>query len=340
MSGPTVTLGFAGDAAGLHKEIGKISDDTATLAKNVANDSVDIRSAGTKIGEGFDNAAARADDTRESLRGFAHTIEGATTLLSGPGGGAEGLAIYAIGLGQLAGGVANFAIPAFKKLAELTASDIADKATSVVASGTSAAAAVASWTAQAAAAVAGAASIAASWVIAYAPVILIVAAVVALAVAIYKNWDTIKGAVAAGAQFVKDRLDEVVGFFQRVPGYLGTAMSTVADVITAPYREAFGLIKKLWNDTVGGFRFEIPSWIPGVGGKGFSIPKMHAGGIIPGPPGTEVPMIGMAGEYVGARSSQGGSDSGNTYVITAVTPEAIVNAIRAYDRANGTGIAA
>ena len=39
----------------------------------------------------------------------------------------------------------------------------------------------------------------------------------------------------------------------------------------------------LWNHTVGALSFHLPSWIPGVGGKGFDvpdIPTLAQGGLI------------------------------------------------------------
>jgi hypothetical protein len=77
--------------------------------------------------------------------------------------------------------------------------------------------------------------------------------------------------------------------------------SGIKDAILWPYKTAFNLIAKLWNNTVGQLSFEIPSWVPGIGGKGFSMPKLptfHQGGIVPGPMGAEVPILAMAGETV------------------------------------------
>lgn len=118
-------------------------------------------------------------------------------------------------------------------------------------------------------------------------------------------WDALTGLVSEALDglesMVSDGLDSVVGFFEDMPGRVEDAFSTLADAITAPFRSAFGSIKSLWNRTVGGFSFSVPDWIPGVGGKGFSIPKMHGGGLVPGPPGSEHLRVLQGGEGVFTR---------------------------------------
>lgn len=48
----------------------------------------------------------------------------------------------------------------------------------------------------------------------------------------------------------------------------------IASSIFAPFKEAFNLISRAWNSTVGSLSFTIPDWVPGMGGKGWSPPKM------------------------------------------------------------------
>lgn len=78
----------------------------------------------------------------------------------------------------------------------------------------------------------------------------------------------------------------VPGFFRGVVSGLGGAFGGVASTITAPFRAAFNAIAGLWNNTVGRLSFKAPSWVPGLGGKGFSMPKiptLAVGGIATGP---------------------------------------------------------
>jgi hypothetical protein len=39
-------------------------------------------------------------------------------------------------------------------------------------------------------------------------------------------------------------------------------------------------VKAIWNDTIGGMGFTMPSWVPVIGGKGFHIPMLAEGGIL------------------------------------------------------------
>jgi hypothetical protein len=43
---------------------------------------------------------------------------------------------------------------------------------------------------------------------------------------------------------------------------------------------AFNAVKSLWNSTIGGFGFTVPSWVPFAGGDSFKIPMMATGGYI------------------------------------------------------------
>ena len=66
-------------------------------------------------------------------------------------------------------------------------------------------------------------------------------------------------------------------------------MLTVAKTI-------FNGIATIWNNTFGKLSFSIPSWIPGIGGKGFDVPDiplMAAGGIVTSP------TLAMIGEGSG-----------------------------------------
>jgi phage-related protein len=66
----------------------------------------------------------------------------------------------------------------------------------------------------------------------------------------------------------------------------------VFDIITSPFRAAFNEIRRLWNSTIGGFRFTVPDWIPAIGGAGFQIPYLASGGVITG---TGTVLVGEKG---------------------------------------------
>jgi hypothetical protein len=100
-------------------------------------------------------------------------------------------------------------------------------------------------------------------------------------------WNWIQGNVIA----------PFAGAFGRVVGGITSALSGVFNAITAPFRSAWnwiqsniiGPIRSVWNgiaNTVNGIHFsvKIPSWVPGIGGKGFDwqphLPTLDVGGLV------------------------------------------------------------
>jgi hypothetical protein len=126
---------------------------------------------------------------------------------------------------------------------------------------------------------------------------------------------------------VKFSFDAIKGYFEFVMGV---------------YKSIFNGIAKLWNNTIGKLSFEFPGWVPGLGGKGFSVPNipmLAEGGIVTGP---TLAMIGEAGpEAVVPLSKMGGMGGGVTVNVngglatSAEIGQAVVNAIRAYNRSAG-----
>ena len=101
----------------------------------------------------------------------------------------------------------------------------------------------------------------------------------------------------------------------------------------------FNGIAKLWNNTVGKLSFKVPSWVPGLGGKGFDIPDipmLAAGGIVTGP---TLAMIGEAGPEAVIPLDRMGSMGGSTNVtinVQGADPNAVVDALRRYMQLNGS----
>jgi hypothetical protein len=118
--------------------------------------------------------------------------------------------------------------------------------------------------------------------------------------------------------FIKKAASDTWDFLKKIPGWIQSAFSRVANFLIAPYKLAFNTIAKLWNATIGGLSFSIPSWVPVIGGKGFTVPNIptfHSGGVVPGNFGEVVPILAMGGERIETGSSRGGS--GATTVISA-----------------------
>lgn len=78
----------------------------------------------------------------------------------------------------------------------------------------------------------------------------------------------------------------LVSWFSGLGGKIGRFVGSIASAITSPFRSAFNAIARLWNSTVGKLSFHVPRWVPGIGGDGFSVPKipiLDTGGVITGP---------------------------------------------------------
>ena len=108
------------------------------------------------------------------------------------------------------------------------------------------------------------------------------------------------------------------------------------------FKTIFNGIASVWNNTIGKFSFTVPSWVPGIGGKGFAmpdIPMLAAGGIVTGP------TLAMIGEGRGPeavipldRMGEFGMGGGTTVNINVNggDPQSVVNALRTYMRQNGS----
>jgi hypothetical protein len=162
------------------------------------------------------------------------------------------------------------------------------------------------------------------------PFSLIAIAVVglgALLVTAYKKFEPFKTVVDAVFGGIKFWINNVT-----IP-----AIKTMLDV----FKTVFNGIARIWNNTVGKISFELPKWIPGIGGKGFempNIPMLAEGGIVTGP---TLAMIGEGNgpEAVIPLSRMGefgmGGGSGITINVNGADPQAVVDALRRYQRQNG-----
>jgi len=108
------------------------------------------------------------------------------------------------------------------------------------------------------------------------------------------------------------------------------------------FKSIFNGIASVWNNTIGKFSFTVPSWVPGIGGKGFAmpdIPMLANGGIVTSP------TLAMIGEGRGPeavipldRMGEFGMGGGTTVNINVNggDPQSVVNALRTYMRQNGS----
>ena len=158
-----------------------------------------------------------------------------------------------------------------------------------------------------------------------------IAAVIAIIAILYTKFEGVRKIV-----------DNVFGFLKDVVMGSIDIITTYVQTVLGVYKTIFNTIAKLWNNTIGKLSFEFPSWVPGLGGKGFSVPNipmLGEGGIVSSP---TLAMIGERGPEAVIPLNRAGGMGGN-YTInvngglasSAEIGQSVVNAIRAFNRTNG-----
>jgi len=157
---------------------------------------------------------------------------------------------------------------------------------------------------------------------------LVIAALVALYFKfdiVRKVVDTVIDGIVTGTKFAFDVLKN---YFTAVLGI---------------YKGIFNGIAKLWNNTIGQLSFEFPDWVPGLGGRGFSVPNipyLADGGIVTGP---TLAMIGESGPeaVIPLNGKNGGIGGGVTINISggistsAEIGRSVVDALTQYTQVYG-----
>lgn len=282
-SKPTVTLTLAGDESKLTDSFDKVGAASQSMASKVDDASRDVRSAGDR----FDTLAESTDTAETRFTGFSDTLGGVT----------EGLAAWndeslstterlmALGMAgaDLAGGLTGFLVPALKGLwLSLTTTVIP-----AIWSFTSALLAnPITW------------------------IIVGIAALIAIIVLLVKNWDTVKQVVGDVVGWIVDRWNGLMSWFSGVPAWFGRIFGGIGDAISGAFKSVINWIIDRLNWLVGvankviyGINVVNPfSDIPNIP----TIPRMHTGGVVPGPPGSETMAILQAGERVTSAGSSGG----------------------------------
>lgn len=116
-------------------------------------------------------------------------------------------------------------------------------------------------------------------------------ALVTAGVLVYKNWDKIKEKGREVATKVKgfftSMKNGVVNVFQKMRDKIGAVMGGLASIVKKPINAVLGIVNKM-IDAVNSLSFNIPDWVPGIGGDtvGFDIPHLpllEQGGLTQGP---------------------------------------------------------
>lgn len=177
---------------------------------------------------------------------------------------------------------------------------------------------------------------------AMAPVLLIVAAiaaVIAVVVLLVTHWDTVKAAGAAAWDWIKNAWSSAGDFF-----------AGIGSAISGGFKAAFNAVAGFWNSTVGSLSWDVPDWVPIIGGNTMSTPRMpllatggdvtRGGFAVVGERGAEVVEL-PAGARVWPNGTGPGGGSGPTINITNHYPQAEATSVttnRALDYAALLGV--
>jgi hypothetical protein len=139
---------------------------------------------------------------------------------------------------------------------------------------------------------------------------LLVIGLIAVIVLIATKTTWFQDAWKASWGWIKRTAVDVWDWLKTLPDKIGNSFKAIANFISWPFRTAFNLISDAWNKTIGSLHWNVPNWIPLIGGNSISaprLPKFHTGGVVPGAPGTEQLAILQAGERVSPVGSSGGA---------------------------------
>lgn len=301
-AGNQVILTFAADSKPAEDAFGRVGNAAKGMGDSVGNASRGLDDHANGLGR----VGEAADSTESNIIGVHDVIDGTATIMQGPG--KQGIVAYLQGWADLAGGIA----PVISWLAQTKVGTLAQAAASKVAAAGTRVWAGAQWlmnTALLANPI--------TWII------IAIVALIAIIVVIATKTTWFQTIWRNSWNWIKNAASNTWNWLKQLPGWIGTAFKKIAEFITWPFRTAFNAVARLWNSTVGGLSFTIPDWVPGIGGKGFSMPRLptlHAGGVVPGVVGTPTVALLQAGERVSSVASSSGGDRGG-WIRLDVGPE-------------------
>lgn len=295
-------LAFEGDSSDLEQTFTRVGGEARDMAADFDAAAADARGFGTAM----DRAGGAAGNSESAFSGSADLLDGLGGAFGLPTEGATNLMRS---FGDLSGGFSTLGPMMGQAIGWIKNLSLVTKAQTAV-----------QWLMNAA--------------MSANPIGLVVAAIAALVGAFILAWnhsETFRQVVTTamdGAKvavgWVVDRFTDLWNFIKDIPSKIKSGFSTLADIIKTPFTTAFDGVKRLWNNTIGGFSIRVPDWVPVVGGKGFDFPRMHMGGVVPGNPGQPVPVMAMAGETVGRAGAAAG---GGTTVIQLVLDGKVVTEV-------------
>jgi len=282
-SKPTVTLTLAGDESKLTDAFDKVGQSAKSM-----DDKVDTASRGLdQSSSRFDTVGESADNAESKFMGFHDVLDGVKGGMETLADPSASLTDKLIGLGQagadIAGGMASFLVPMLGTLWTTLTTTVIPSVWSFT---TALLANPITW------------------------VVVGVAALIAILILLVTHWDAVKNVVGNVIGWIRDRWNGLMGWFMGIPDWFGRIFGSVGNAISSAFKSAINwVIDRLnWfvdraNDIIYGINVISPfNDIPNIP----HIPRMHTGGIVPGMPGTEVPIMAMAGERVTPNGQGGG----------------------------------
>jgi hypothetical protein len=138
-------------------------------------------------------------------------------------------------------------------------------------------------------------------------VVLAIAALIAIVVLVTSHfvnwkavivdiWDWIKanwplllgiitGPIGLAVYLITKYWSDFKEFFTTAANGIKDVASHIWDGLESAAKSVFNAVARAWNDTVGQLNFTVPSWIPGLGGHSFGVPKIptsyETGGYVP-----------------------------------------------------------
>jgi phage-related protein len=328
----TVRLTFVGDpapAVGAFDEVGSAADDMSSHV-DTASDS-------------YGRAGEAADGAEQKARGFSDTLAGSADVASGFGAIMHGdvfggLVTVGTGIADVAGGFNDFLLPALAKTrVGVLAKAAADRV---------AAAGARAWAIGQNLLNLSLLANPITWIIV--GIVALIAVIVLIAtktswfrdawqaawrgirIAAQAVWTWIKGLPKDLSTVWVTITDFITAPFELawtlvskgaatlwtwlagLPKKLGTAFKAVYGFVTAPFRAAFNMISDMWNKTIGKIQIKFPKFLGGGEMHMPTLPRLHAGGIVPGVAGVPTPILALGGERVSPTTS---ADTGTARVV-------------------------
>lgn len=309
MAGNNVTLTFAGDSARLESAFDRVGQSARDMGREVSAgaDSFD------RVGEAADTVDTRAMGFRDTLTGVQDGME-AVKVASKDGWGFEALLLAGFAVGDLASGMFNLLIPAAKSAVTwvrgLNVAAAANAVGSKIAAGAARVWAAGQWLLNAALTANPIGLVIAGIVLLIGIIVLIATKTTWFQDLWRAIWGKIGDPVKKAWDWIKRVTTTAFNWYISLPGKIWNAFKKIGGYISAPFKAAFNAVSRAWNATIGRLSWSVPGWIPGIGGQSISAPRLptfHTGGVVPGRPGEQVPIMALAGETVVPRGQTGGA---------------------------------